>query len=203
MIEMDLSSETFEEHEFKSEAGRKGVPAAAAKSAGRWQFVNLSKPKQTMDEGTRRVRVNSMLDYWASHSSDSRDQLDAGNRLGFSTRGAHKRLRDKPEAEMTSLDYHLETLRLGALIYVECALHPSIPSRYRYSNTTVLALKHQILSLLKRGELTCIIGVRPRPQPGSITWAIFMGGVLAADEDEEAWWAQRTARGGRTAGIRE
>ena len=110
---------------------------------------------------------------------------------------------DKPEGEIISLECYLETLRLGALIYLEIALHPSIHPNFRSSNTKALAIQQQTLSLLKRGELACIIGVRPCPEPGGITWALFDGGILAADEDEEAWWAQRIARGARTAGIRE
>ncbi|KAL2041304.1 hypothetical protein N7G274_005686 [Stereocaulon virgatum] len=110
---------------------------------------------------------------------------------------------EKPEGEMISLEYYFETLRLGALIYLEIALHPSIGPNFRFSNAKALAIQQQILSLLKRGELACVIGVQPCPLPGGITWALFTGGILAADEDEEAWWAQRIARGVRTAGIRE
>lgn len=104
---------------------------------------------------------------------------------------------------MISLEYYLETLRLGALIYLEIALHPSIHPNSRSSNNKALAIQQQTLSLLKRGELACNIGVRPCPEPGGITWALFNGGILAADEDEEAWWAQRIAREARTAGIKE
>lgn len=71
---------------------QKEVVAATAKGAGGWQFVNLSKPNQTGDEDNRRlVRVNAMVDYRrkqkgvSSHSSKTRNQLDAGNGQGVST----------------------------------------------------------------------------------------------------------------------
>ena len=102
----------------------------------------------------------------------------------------------KPVSEMTNLDYHVETCRLAALIYIKLALHMYFPIC-----AIMQSLKAQLMNLIKQGEANCTIGVGARPQPGSITWALFMGGIISLDKDEEEWFAQRLAKGIRASGV--
>ncbi len=101
----------------------------------------------------------------------------------------------KPALEMTNLDYQVELCRLAALIYIRVALHdkPYYPR--------VRILKDQLMHLIKRGEANCIIGVGARRQPTSVTWALFVSGIVSLSKEEEEWFAQRLAKGIRASGI--
>ncbi len=103
----------------------------------------------------------------------------------------------KSSLEMTNLDYHIELCRLAALIYIKVALHTYSPLC-----STILSLKAQLIDLIKQGEADCRIGLSNRPQPGSITWALFVSGILSINkEEEEEWFAQRLAKGIRASGV--
>ena len=102
----------------------------------------------------------------------------------------------KLASEMTNLDYHIEICRLAALIYIKIALHTYSPLC-----ATIRSLKAELIDLIKQGEANCTIGVGARPQPCSITWALFVGGMLSLNEEEEEWFAQRLAKGIRASGV--
>lgn len=100
----------------------------------------------------------------------------------------------KPVSEMTILDYHIETCRLAALMYIKVALHMYFPLC-----AVVRRLKAQLMKLIEQGEANRTIGLGA--QPGSITWALFVGGVLSLSKKEEEWFALRLARGIRASGV--
>lgn len=102
----------------------------------------------------------------------------------------------KPAAEMTNLDYHIETCRLAALIYIKFALHMYFPLC-----AIIRSLKAQLMNIIKQGEANHTIGLGARPPPGSITWTLFICGSLSLDKDEEEWFAVRIARGIRPSGV--
>lgn len=100
----------------------------------------------------------------------------------------------KPVSEMTILDYHIETCRLAALMYIKVALHMYFPLC-----AVVRRLKAQLMKLIEQGEANRTIGLGA--QPGSITWALFVGGVLSLNKEEEEWFALRLAGGIRASGV--
>lgn len=102
----------------------------------------------------------------------------------------------KPASEMTTIDYQVEICRLAALVYILVAVHMYLPLC-----AIVRSLKTQLMNLIEQGEANGTIGVGGRPQPGSVTWAMFIGGVLSLDQEEEEWFAQRLARGMRASGV--
>ena len=102
----------------------------------------------------------------------------------------------KPASEMTSVDYHIETCRLAALIYIKLALHMYMPLC-----GLTRGLKKQLINLIKQGEANGTIVFGCRPQPFSVTWALFIGGILSLNKEEEEWFAQRLARGTRASGV--
>lgn len=102
----------------------------------------------------------------------------------------------KPASEMTILDYHVELCRLAAMIYIKVALYMYFPLC-----ALVRSLKTQLMDLIEQGESNGTIGTGSRPQPGSVTWALFVGGVLSLNKEEEEWFAQRLARGIRASGV--
>ena len=71
----------------------------------------------------------------------------------------------KPASEMANLDYHIETCRLAALIYIKLALHMYAPLC-----AITRGLKTQLMNLIEQGEANCTIGLGARQQPGSIRW---------------------------------
>lgn len=103
----------------------------------------------------------------------------------------------KPASEMTNLDYHFETCRLAALIFIKVTLH-----RYYPLCAVIRSLKGQLMDLINQGEANCSIGHGFRQQPHSIRWALFIGGILSLNNDEEEWFALRLARGIRVSGIK-
>lgn len=102
----------------------------------------------------------------------------------------------KPASEMTIIDYHVEICRLAALAYIIVAIHMYLPIC-----AIVRSLKTQLMNLIEQGEANGTIGVGGRPQPGSVTWALFVGGILSLNQEEEEWFAQRLARGIRASGV--
>ena len=102
----------------------------------------------------------------------------------------------KPASEMTILDYNVEICRLAALVYIIIAIH-----MYHPLCTSVRSLKTQIMNLIEQGEANGTIGIGGRPQPESVTWALFVGGILSLDQEEEEWFSQRLARGIRASGV--
>lgn len=102
----------------------------------------------------------------------------------------------KPASEMTNLDYHIETCRLAALIYIKSALH-----RYSPLCATTRGLKAQLMDLINQGEANGTMGFGARPQPDSIRWALFIGSILSLNEEEEEWFALRLARGINMSGL--
>ena len=97
-------------------------------------------------------------------------------------------------SEITVADYQIEICRLAALVYVKRALPLSLTS-----NALVHDLKGQIMECLRGMEASCSIAAEP--QPFVLTWALFMAGILAMDEEDGDWIAPRIARGARAAGI--
>ena len=128
-----------------------------------------------------------------------RTTLDIMSFSEMRTNIAHRLLsiaNQKLASEMTNLDYHIEICRLAALIYIKIALHTYSPLC-----ATIRSLKAQLINLIKKGEANCTIGVGARPQPYSIVWALFVGGILSLNEEEEEWFAQRLAKGIRASGV--
>lgn len=103
----------------------------------------------------------------------------------------------KPALEMTNLDYHVETCRLAALIYIKLALHMYAPLC-----AITRGLKAQLMNLIEQGEANCTIGLGARQQPASIRWALFIGGILSLNKEEEEWFAVRLAKGIRVSGLK-
>ena len=102
----------------------------------------------------------------------------------------------KPASEMTSVDYHIEICRLAALIYIKIALHMYMPLC-----ALTQGLKKKLINLINQGEANGTIVFGCRPQPFSVTWALFIGGILSLNKEEEEWFAQRLARGTRASGV--
>lgn len=65
----------------------------------------------------------------------------------------------------------------------------------------VRSLKAQLVALIEQGEANGTIGLGARPQPGSITWALLVGGAVSLNRGEEEWFARRLARGIRASGV--
>ena len=101
-----------------------------------------------------------------------------------------------PALEMTILNYNVEICRLAALLYVMIAIHMYLPLC-----ATVRSLKTQLMNLVEQGEANGTIAIGGRPQPESVTWALFVGGIVSLSQEEEEWFAQRLARGIRASGV--
>ena len=102
----------------------------------------------------------------------------------------------KPASMMTSVDYHIELCRLAALIYIKIALHMYMPLCGMSQR-----LKNQLISLIKQGEANGASVFGCHPQPFSVTWALFIGGIISLNKEEEEWFAQRLSRGTRVLGV--
>lgn len=129
----------------------------------------------------------------------SKTTLETMSFTNIRTNAVHRLLScasQKPASEMTNLDYHVETCRLAALIYIKVALHTYSPLC-----GTIQILKSQLMNLIIQGEANCTIGVGARQQPRSITWTLFVGGMISINKEEEEWFAQRLAKGIRASGV--
>ena len=102
----------------------------------------------------------------------------------------------KEGPETTDLDCHVEIYRLAALIYVQRGLHVFLPA---YG--IMRSLKVQIMHSFEETERNSG-NVVETPRPSLLLWALFMGGILSLDEEDEKWFAHRIARHVRAAGIR-
>ena len=104
----------------------------------------------------------------------------------------------KQPSQMTNLDFNLELCRLAALIYIKHALRTD-----RLFRPDTQDLKDRIMMLVQEMEgRRCEVN-RERPQHGSHVqiWALFRTGLLAVDDKEEEWFADRVARRMRGAGM--
>ena len=107
----------------------------------------------------------------------------------------------KSGSEMSLLDHELETCRIAALVFTNYALQPSFPSTANDS-PGLRYLKSQLVARLKESEESNNLPSKG-VQRGPTAWALFMGGLLALNEDEEMWFAWQIAKGARKAGIRD
>jgi len=92
----------------------------------------------------------------------------------------------KPPAQMSILDYQLETCRLGAPLYMKYVFHAFQPTC-----PIVKKSKEHLKDLAKEGERRGFGNVDLQLRGAVLTWAPFMGGVVCLDEEEETWFAVR------------
>ena len=62
------------------------------------------------------------------------------------------------------------------------------------------SLKRQIVCGFEEKEGKCV-NVVETSRPSLLLWALFIGGILSLDEEDENWFAQRIARHVSAAGI--
>lgn len=93
----------------------------------------------------------------------------------------------KPKAEMRNLDYLLEACRLSALIFLKCVFHNFKPCGILRN------LKEQLINLAAEAEES-IIEDRGSLRRGTMTWVLFMGGILSLNSTEEDFFAERIAK---------
>ena len=94
----------------------------------------------------------------------------------------------KPKHLMQYGDYLHEACRVAVLIYINRVLRSIHP------NSSVLkTLKAQLISIIQEWE-EAGLGIGAQPQPGSLIWILFMGGILFLNVLEETWFAERIAR---------
>ena len=98
----------------------------------------------------------------------------------------------KPREMMTLDDYTLDLCRLAALVYIKCGLHMYLPIC-----TIILVLKEQLIQLVRDAEMYCAVDLCGDGQPWYATWAMFMGSLVATTPEEEAFFAERIAKGTR------
>lgn len=101
----------------------------------------------------------------------------------------------KRASEMTNLDHHLEICRLAALIYIQRALLGFLPP---YAVTC--SMKLQLMRAFTAKEEKPVLEEESL-QPNILIWALFMGGILSTNQEEEYWFAQRIAQGMRATCI--
>ena len=102
----------------------------------------------------------------------------------------------KPASDMTNLDYQVEICRLAALIYIRVVFQLDSPL---CSRTRIL--KDQAIRLIKQGEADGRIDAGARQQPTSVTWALFLCGVVCLNSEEQECFAQVLGKGIRSSGI--
>ena len=102
----------------------------------------------------------------------------------------------KPRAAMQHEDYLLESCRIAALIYINCVLR-----KYSPNSTVLKNLKAQLILTIQDWEKSGL-GTTSWPLPSSLTWILFIGGILSLNSLEETWFAERIARSMRSAGLK-
>ena len=101
----------------------------------------------------------------------------------------------KTAANLSLADHQIEICRLGALIFIKCALPLSTPNSEDLRNLKAKVLEH-LQSMRKRFKTKA-----KGPQPEVLLWAQFVAGIAWTDDQEEDWIARSIARGARYANI--
>ena len=96
---------------------------------------------------------------------------------------------------MTDLGYLFEICRLAALIYVPCVLYLWVPAPSMMSK-----LKMDMLAAFRAKQKICNDKIT-NSQSVILMWALFIGGLVSENVDEDHWFAQRIARFARDTGI--
>ena len=96
----------------------------------------------------------------------------------------HLKICEPPEP-MIMLDYLFEACRLGALIYLR-----RVVKNLDRVGAILQKLKEQLKRLLVEGESKFVGDVDIQMRRGSFMWAVFMGGIVSLDEEEETWFAE-------------
>ena len=94
----------------------------------------------------------------------------------------------KPPPDMTALDYQLEACRLAALIFLQLVYH-----NFKPFCSTLRTSKEQLMELVTEGEERGFGPMDLQLPRGSLRWALFMGGLLSLNAEEETWFAVRIA----------
>ena len=94
----------------------------------------------------------------------------------------------KTAANMTLMDYQLKAVRLGAIIYLD-----AIFVNYRPLPSLIENSKSQLMRVVSEGESQGLGDVELHLRRGLLTWALWMGGLVSIDEDEETFFAKRIA----------
>ncbi|KAL6715821.1 hypothetical protein ACLMJK_006782 [Lecanora helva] len=107
---------------------------------------------------------------------------------------------NKPRCEWNRQDYFLESRRYAALIYVHIVLLSHLP--IIFSESTLCALKDQLIVNFHQSESTSVQIGSPQPRPNQVTWVLLMGAMFAQTEDDVDWFATRIAKMCRVTGVR-
>ena len=94
----------------------------------------------------------------------------------------------KPQWEMTALDYQLEVCRLAAIAYIQIVFHNFHPFCSILRNS-----KDQLKELIREGEEKGFRHIDLQLRPGSLSWGLFIGGLLSLNMEEKTWFALRIA----------
>ncbi|KAL6716637.1 hypothetical protein ACLMJK_006205 [Lecanora helva] len=94
----------------------------------------------------------------------------------------------QPPEKMTLLEYQLEAVRIGALIYIG---HVFIGIQSHCM--VVKRLKTQLIDIISEGEKRYFGDFRFYLRRGFLTWAFWMGGIGHLDSEEQTWFARRIA----------
>ena len=94
----------------------------------------------------------------------------------------------KTAAGMTLMDYQLEAVRLGALMYLDSLCVDRHPLSWVTESS-----KSQLISVISEGESQGLGDVELHLRRGLLTWALWIGGLLSLNEEEETFFAKRVA----------
>lgn len=106
------------------------------------------------------------------------------------------KLRKAPK-DMTILDYQLEVARRAALIFLRCVFH-----NYKPVSPILRKSKEELMIVIIKGEKKGFKQLDLQLRRGPLTWAMFMGGILSLDAEEETWFAMRIATSIKALGPR-
>lgn len=152
---------------------------------------DLGKPNELCVEMTKIFRnmryLTESFNRYGSSSTSTDLMTFAAKRSTLAHRLIALKIRKSPP-NMTILDYQLESVRLGSLIYLD------IVFGVRQNFCSVLIqLKTQLMGVITESEKQGFGEVDLQLRRGPLTWALWMGGLMSLSIDEETWFARRIA----------
>ena len=134
------------------------------------------------------------LYHLASDSRGSREDVSIDDMMAFGEMRAnleHRLLKLKarePPENMTILDYQLEVCRRGALLFLKCVFH-----KFTAACPILQKAKEDLMNVIRSGEKHGLKDLDSQLRRAPLTWALFMGGILSHNAEEETWFAMRIA----------